>query len=53
MFLKNLSGKRLKAIHTDKGREYINSGLQTYFKDKGVVYNTTAPYTSEHNGVAS
>ena len=50
--LENQSGKRLKAVRTDKGTEYVNSELQGYFRDKGVVHNTTAPYTPEQNGVA-
>ena len=53
MFLENQPGKRWKAVYADRGREYINSQLQTYFEDKGVVHNTTAPYTSEQNEVAS
>ena len=48
----NQSGKHLKAVRTDRGREYVNSELQAYFDNKGVVHNTTAPYTPEQNGVA-
>ena len=44
--LENHSGKRLKAVCTNRGRECINSELQTYFMDKGVVHCTTAPCRS-------
>ena len=46
------SGKHLKAVRTDRGKEYVNSELQGYFKDKGAIHQTTAPYTPEQNGVA-
>ena len=50
--LENQSGKRLKAVRTDNGTEYVNSELEAYFSSKGVLHNTTAPYTPEQNGVA-
>ena len=46
------TGHRLKAVRTDRGTEYVNSELEAYFRDKGVIHNTTAPYTPEQNGVA-
>lgn len=49
--LENLSGKLLKAIRTDRGTEYLNTELQTFFSSKGVIHSTTAPYTPEQNGV--
>ncbi len=39
-------------LATDRGTEYVNSELETYFSDKGVIDNTTAPYTPEQNRVA-
>ena len=50
--LENQSGKRLKAVRTNNGTEYVNSELEAYFSSKGVLHNTTAPYTPEQNGVA-
>jgi len=44
------TGSRLKAVRSDRGTEYVNSELETYFSDKGVIHNTTAPYTLEQNG---
>jgi len=46
------TGNRLKADRTDRGTEYVNSELETYFSDKGVIHNTIAPYTPEQNGAA-
>lgn len=46
------TGKRLKAVRTDRGTEYVNSELEKYFSEKGVIHNTTAPYTPEQNRIA-
>ena len=46
------SGKHLKAVRTDRGTEYLNTELDTYFTGKGVIHQTTATYTPEQNGVA-
>jgi len=46
------TGHRLKAVRTGRGTEYVNSELEAYFRDKGVIHNTAAPYTPEQNGVA-
>ena len=46
------TGKRVKAIRTDRGTEYVSSELETYFSEKGVIHNTAAPYTPEQNRVA-
>jgi transposase InsO family protein len=46
------SGKKLKAVRTDRGSEYVNADLAVYFREKGVAHETTAWYSSEQNGVA-
>jgi hypothetical protein len=46
------SGKKLKAVRTDRGNEYVNGEMAAYFGEKGVVHQTTARYTPEQNGVA-
>ncbi len=46
------TGKRLKAVRTDRGTEYVNKELTIYFQDSGITHSTTAPYTPEQNGVA-
>ena len=46
------TGNCLKVVRRDKDIEYINTVLETYFSDKGVIHNTTAPYTLEQKGVA-
>jgi transposase InsO family protein len=46
------SGKKLKAVRTDQGSEYVNADLTVYFREKGVAHETTARYSPEQNGVA-
>lgn len=50
--LENLSGHKLRAVRTDRGGEYLNRELDRYFAAKGVLHQTTAPYTPEQNGKA-
>jgi hypothetical protein len=50
--LETQSGQQLKAVRTDNGGEYLNANLRDYFAGKGVVHQTTTPYTPEQNGAA-
>jgi hypothetical protein len=50
--LETQTGQQLKAVRTDNGGEYLNKNLQEYFAGKGVVHQTTTPYTPEQNGAA-
>ena len=42
----------VRAVRTDRGTEYVNSELQTFFTNKGILHSLTAPYNPEQNGVA-
>jgi transposase InsO family protein len=50
--LETQSSQQLKAVRTDRGGEYINKQLTTYFGSKGVQHQTAIPYTPEQNGAA-
>ena len=50
--LETQTGQKLQKVRTDRGGEYLNTELDGYYKSKGVVHQTTAPYTPEQNGVA-
>jgi Reverse transcriptase (RNA-dependent DNA polymerase)/gag-polypeptide of LTR copia-type/Integrase core domain/GAG-pre-integrase domain len=50
--LETQSGKKVKKVRTDRGGEYLNGVLDEFFKKKGIVHQTTAPYTPEQNGAA-
>jgi transposase InsO family protein len=44
--------ERVKRVRTDRGTEFLNAELFEYFKSKGIVHETTNPYSPEQNGVA-
>lgn len=50
--LETQTGLVLKAVRTDRGGEYVNGQLRDLFVEKGVVHQTTAPYTPQQNGKA-
>ena len=45
------SGRRLKALRTDRGGEFTSTSLGKYFADQGVKRQLTAPYSPQQNGV--
>ena len=36
----------------NNGREYVNTELTQYLKARGIIHQTTVPYTPERNGAA-
>lgn len=51
-YLESQSGTKVMTVRTDRGSEYLNHALTTYFKSKGIRHETTAPYTPQQNGAA-
>lgn len=45
-------GKYPNVIRMDNGREFSPVKLQEYLTEKGIILETSAPYTPEQNGVA-
>jgi hypothetical protein len=43
---------KVKIVRSDNGTEYVNKALSTYFTSKGIIHETSAPYTPEQNGAA-
>ena len=48
----NQSGKRLKTLRTDNGREYVNSCLKSTLDRMGIRHETSIPYQPQQNGRA-
>lgn len=48
----NQTGRKIKAIRSDNGKEFENKKFDEYAKENGVVLQRTIAYTSEQNGVA-
>lgn len=50
--VENQTGKKIKRLRSDNGREYINNQLQAYLRQHGIVHETTVPYSPAQNGVS-
>ncbi|XP_046472611.1 uncharacterized protein [Neodiprion pinetum] len=50
--VENQTGKRIKTLRTDNGKEYCNNELLSLLQKAGIQHQTTNPYTPEQNGVA-
>lgn len=46
------TGKKIKIVRSDNGREYLNNKFKEFFRLEGIVHQLTADYTPEQNGVA-
>src|SRR5262249_14476401 len=46
------TGKSIKALRSDRGREYLSQEFTAYLRDLGIVSQWTLPYTPQHNGVS-
>ncbi len=51
-FVKTTTGKTIRILRTDGGKEYDNNYLNNYFATSGIVHQTSNPYTPQENGVA-
>lgn len=48
----NQTGKRLRIVRSDNGKEYTNHYLTDFFRRNGIRHQLTVEYTPEQNGVA-
>ncbi|CAK9821285.1 Retrovirus-related Pol polyprotein from transposon TNT 1-94 [Anthophora retusa] len=48
----NKFDRRILAVRSDNGREFVNSDFQTLFREKGIRHERTVPYNPESNGIA-
>lgn len=46
------SGKFIKVLRTDGGREYVSNVFEEFCIKHGIQHEVTAPYTLQHNGLA-
>ncbi|WVZ93799.1 hypothetical protein U9M48_039754 [Paspalum notatum var. saurae] len=49
--LRNESHKALRAIRSDNGGEFRNSGFENFCRDLGLEHQFSSPYTPRQNGV--
>ena len=50
--VENQLDKRIKALRTDRGGEYLSNEFSTYLKECGIVPQLTPPGTPQWNGVS-
>ncbi|NBX97749.1 hypothetical protein EBQ81_02685, partial [bacterium] len=50
--VENSTGRKIKALRSDRGTEYINKDMQSFLAEHGIRHDKTAPYTPQQNGVA-
>jgi transposase InsO family protein len=51
-FAENQTGKRLKILRTDNGKEYVNAELKRLLTNYGIKHELIVPYNSQQNGRA-
>ena len=50
--VENQLDKKIKALRTDRGREFLSDQFKQLYDDKEVVHQLTILYTPQQNGVA-
>lgn len=45
-------GRKIKAIRSDNGREFVNKRFDNLLQENGIVRQLTVPYSPQQNGVA-
>ena len=50
--VENLTGKRVKKLRCDNGKEYMNNNIYKFVREKGIILNACPPYVHELNGTA-
>jgi len=48
----NQTGFKVQALRTDDGKEYTGGDFTAWLHGKGIEHQRSAPYTSQHNGMA-
>jgi transposase InsO family protein len=51
-FVENQFNAKIKIFRTDNGTEFVNQNFSNFFKQKGILHQTTCVYTPEQNGVS-
>jgi transposase InsO family protein len=48
--IRTQTGNKVKTLRTHNGTEFVNTLVEEVLKKKGIVHETTIPYTPEENG---
>jgi len=44
--------KKIQVLRSDNGGEFVNKSMQDFFRENGLIYQTSCPNTPQQNGVA-
>ena len=50
--VENITGKRIKRLRCDNGKEYINKDINRLAREKGIIIDPCPPYVHQLNGTA-
>lgn len=50
--LENQTGKRIKILRVDNVKEYVQGAFRPYLESRGIILQTTSPYSPAQNGIA-
>ena len=50
--VENQLDRKIKALRTDRGREYLSDQFRQLCDEKGIQHQLTSPRTPQKNGVA-
>ena len=50
--VENQKDKKIKVLRSDRGGEYFSVEFSSFCEESGIIHQTTAPYTSQQNGLA-
>ena len=50
--VENLTGKKIKRLRCDNGKEYMNKSMYKLIREKGILLEPCPPYVHELNGTA-
>lgn len=51
-YTEKYTGRKIKAVQSNNGREFCNSAMDALFKKHGIHRRLTIPHTPQQNGVA-
>lgn len=50
--VENQTGKKIKPIRTDNGKEYVSQEFKRVLQEAGIRHQTSVPYSPQQNGLA-
>ncbi|KAK4382806.1 Retrovirus-related Pol polyprotein from transposon TNT 1-94 [Sesamum angolense] len=50
--VENQSGRSIKVLRSDRGKEYNNSKFDKFYEEEGIEHQTTISYNPQQNGVS-